>query len=53
MTDPAPPVPPPAPVEGHPPPEPPEVDITLEEWIAAGQACCGIELDTDEDEEPA
>lgn len=34
-----------------PPPEPPEIAITLEEWIAAGQACCGIE--PDEDEEPA
>jgi hypothetical protein len=23
------------------PPKPPEPEITLEEWVAAGQACCG------------
>ncbi|MCU0706066.1 MAG: hypothetical protein MUF18_19055 [Fimbriiglobus sp.] len=26
-------------------PPPPPLDITLEEWIAAGQACCGLEPD--------
>jgi hypothetical protein len=30
MTDPVPPAPP-----------PPEPEITLDEWIAAGQSCCG------------
>lgn len=38
MTDPHPPAPP--------PPPPPPVDIstiTLDEWIAAGQSCCGVE----------
>ena len=26
-------------------PNPPEIDISLDEWIAAGQACCGVEPD--------
>jgi hypothetical protein len=32
-----------------PPPPPPEREITPEEWIAAGQSCCGA----DEPDEPA
>jgi hypothetical protein len=28
---------------------PPELDITLEEWIAASQACCGAEPDDEEE----
>ncbi len=40
--DPTPPTPPPAPTE--PPPEP---EITLDEWIAATQSCCGVHHDDD------
>ncbi len=39
--DPTPAPPPPLP---EPPPEP---EITLEEWIAATQSCCGVEHDDD------
>jgi hypothetical protein len=46
VSDPDEPAPPPAA-----PADPPAVDITLEEWIAAGQACCGVE--PEDDEEPA
>ena len=31
----------PEPTPVPPPPPPPEREITLEEWIAAGQSCCG------------
>jgi len=31
--------------EPAPPPPPPEREITLEEWIAAGQGCCGADGD--------
>ena len=37
--EPTPPVPPP------PPEPPPEPEITLEEWIAATQSCCGVDHD--------
>lgn len=35
----------PEPKEPPPPPPPPANEITLEEWIAAGQACCGVDHD--------
>lgn len=40
--EPTPPVPPP------PPEPPPEPEITLEEWIAATQSCCGVDHDDGE-----
>ena len=39
--EPTPPVPPP------PPEPPPEPEITLDEWIAATQSCCGVDHDDD------
>ncbi len=30
----------------------PDPDITLDEWIAAGQACCGVDHDADDPPEP-
>jgi hypothetical protein len=30
-----------------PPPAPPSLDITDEEWIAASQSCCGAEPESD------
>jgi hypothetical protein len=31
---------------------PPEPEITLEEWIAAGQSCCGVDRSRDDRVEP-
>ena len=44
MPDDSPQVPPAPPT----PPDPPEPLITLDEWIAATQACCGVHHDDDE-----
>ena len=35
-----------------PTPPTPEIDISLEEWIAAGQGCCGRELNEEEPQSP-
>jgi hypothetical protein len=35
------------------PPKPvPPLEITLEEWVAATQSCCGVELPDDPPEPP-
>lgn len=36
-----------------PPPEPEPEEITLEEWIAATQSCCGIEPESRRKPKPA
>ena len=39
----------PTPPAAQPPPEPPpEPEITLDEWIAATQSCCGVDHDDEE-----
>ena len=37
-----------APTPAPPPPEPAEPPITLDEWIAATQSCCGVDHDDGE-----
>lgn len=38
--------------EDPPKPAPPPREITLEEWIAATQSCCGIDLPDDPPDTP-
>lgn len=39
--------------EEPPKPTAPQLEITLEEWIAATQSCCGIDLPDDPPDTPS